>query len=658
MVASHGLRFAAAAAAVAAMFVCLAPLALVRADNMDCDIRMRANCGFGMDGKMPGGQSAQKEMAMQLCSPLCKTTLTSKDCKGAGWDKTMTKRVLKNCKTLDDAKAKAKQKAAEDPKRQEYESKNDEADRKRKYAEGCRDMLDYECGVSNRGDHHRAVELMCTDKCTQAIQSVMCQEAGITEEKINRKSMCGEVNPKSKKFDKDSARPVECQKGLKTVCGIDTDSARESPDKFGEDGVDYETLCSPACVKLVNGPHCKAMKLDPSLNSPEMCAKLKCRLTSEDEAICEADLCDVNCKLSTPECVGIATQVGITAVKLAECRVKRGEMTQQELDGMISMQQQEGDGASDSPPPFDPACIDHDACKGGEGFCQSDCPLGTLECTNTRRTLGLGGRAWEVQCTAESYGPKPCEEFDAAAVAVAEECRFEEKLGPDWKDIEMDMLCDNAFGEGSNCAAIAQSKLLGYSLKCMLDNERRNMMADGSMSYKGPNHVVTGLVNMFFFECPASSTGNVWINEPGFVKPIRHRGTQDGPGGHNNQLGVDGEEDEDLSLDADDEADVSKTSKKGGKWDAKERWDDLEEEEASAKRKSGSSSSSGGRVRKQVPLEELGLDFKARFELGKLSEDETMRLLDEDLQEYIEAGHMDKKTKSTYDKKTNTNDEL
>ena len=39
-------------------------------------------------------------------------------------------------------------------------------------------------------------------------------------------------------------------------------------------------------------------------------------------------------------------------------------------------------------------------------------------CSGTRSTMGLGARPWEVQCTAETHGPKPCEEFDAAAAGA------------------------------------------------------------------------------------------------------------------------------------------------------------------------------------------------------------------------------------------------
>lgn len=116
---------------------------------------------FGLDGKMPKGDDKAKELAMLLCSSNCKKALKSKDCKDAGWTKDMTQKVLGNCKSLDDAKEKAQKKAQADPRHQEYTEKSEEAERKRKYAEGCRDMLAYECGVGH-GDHTRALKLMCT----------------------------------------------------------------------------------------------------------------------------------------------------------------------------------------------------------------------------------------------------------------------------------------------------------------------------------------------------------------------------------------------------------------------------------------------------------------------------------------------------------------
>lgn len=105
---------------------------------------------FGLDGKMPQGQEKQKEMALLLCSKNCKKTLKSKDCKAAGWDKDMTDKVLTNCKSLEDAKRNAEKKAKEDPRTKEQEERAADAEKKRKYAEGCRSMMMYECGVGGR----------------------------------------------------------------------------------------------------------------------------------------------------------------------------------------------------------------------------------------------------------------------------------------------------------------------------------------------------------------------------------------------------------------------------------------------------------------------------------------------------------------------------
>ena len=61
----------------------------------------------------------------------------------------------------DDAKEKAKKRAEEDPRQQEYKRSTEDAEKKRKYAEGCREMLSYECGVGS-ADQQRAMKLLCT----------------------------------------------------------------------------------------------------------------------------------------------------------------------------------------------------------------------------------------------------------------------------------------------------------------------------------------------------------------------------------------------------------------------------------------------------------------------------------------------------------------
>ena len=41
-------------------------------------------------------------------------------------------------------------------------------------------MLSYECGVG-AADQQRAMKLLCTPGCTDALNTLMCKEAGITE---------------------------------------------------------------------------------------------------------------------------------------------------------------------------------------------------------------------------------------------------------------------------------------------------------------------------------------------------------------------------------------------------------------------------------------------------------------------------------------------
>ena len=61
----------------------------------------------------------------------------------------------------DDAKEKARKRHESDPRSQEYKRSSEDAERKRKYAEGCREMLQYECGVG-AADQQRAMKMLCT----------------------------------------------------------------------------------------------------------------------------------------------------------------------------------------------------------------------------------------------------------------------------------------------------------------------------------------------------------------------------------------------------------------------------------------------------------------------------------------------------------------
>ena len=432
----------------------------------------------------------------------------------------------------------------------------------------------------------------------------MCQEAGITEDKVGRHKYCGEIDEETGMPKKNSAQPLICQKGLKTVCGIDVEAVQANPDSMSEDNIDHESLCSKECKELVNSKHCKAMGLDNGINSEETCARLSCKVAEEDSHICEEDICAEKCVVNRPECKFLAKEMGVSDIQLAECAVKKGEMTQEELD---EMKAQLGD---DNAPSFDPGCIEHDACGEGDNFCNKDCPLGKLQCAGTRRTLGLSDRPWEVQCTAEQYGPKPCDTFDDFASQAAKKCNFKKALGDTWETDTTEVLCKRA----SKCFPLAQKTLLGYSLKCMLNKDRRKEMKDGGiMYYNKDDPMSTGLVNLFFFECPnTDGAAQMWMNPPSYVKP--YKPPKAGP-----QQPVSGTyEEEDLSKDADDEGDTFKVEEVGDVADAfmGDQKDPMDDE-----------------------------SFKMRYDLGELTEDEMAQLKEDDFIAYVESSNFDKSEK-------------
>jgi hypothetical protein len=190
-----------------------------------------------------------------------------------------------------------------------------------------------------------------------------------------------------------------------------------------------------------------------------MCGKLKCKMDSSEEMACEKDICGEPCMLNRPECKDIALQVGITRAQLVECDFKRGVITQEEFDKM-NAELGEGSGPAGAPK-FEKSCIDHEACDDGNAFCNSECPLGSLGCVGTRKTLGLGARPWEVQCTAEQYGPKECDEFDGVAAQVALDCKMEELAGPTWMEDSTDDLCANVFGSKETGGFTACTLMVG-----------------------------------------------------------------------------------------------------------------------------------------------------------------------------------------------------
>lgn len=84
------------------------------------------------------------------------------------------------------------------------------------------------------------------------------------------------------------------------------------------------------------------MNLDTSINSPEMCGKLRCKMDASDEMACDADICGETCKLSRPECREIALEVGISQLQLAECELKRGDITQEQYDALKAERKEGG----------------------------------------------------------------------------------------------------------------------------------------------------------------------------------------------------------------------------------------------------------------------------------------------------------------------------
>lgn len=226
-----------------------------------------------------------------------------------------------------------------------------------------------------------------------------------------------------------------------------------------------------------------------------------------------------------------------------------------------------------------------------------------------------------------------CADFDDVAKQVAKDCKMEERAGKNWMKDSTEDLCKNIFGDSdgghSECTILAQEKLLGYSLKCMLNSERREEMKDGALMYKNKDDTfATGLVNLFFFECGAASTGNVWLHPSGYVKPWK---PEQNVAAHNLGAvddGADGQsdDDEDLSKDADDELQAG--------LDDAYAWD----------------SSGADQKTKRDPMDDE--QFKIRYELGELTEDELVDLNDADLEEYLVSDKYDANARDKDDAKS------
>lgn len=200
-----------------------------------------------------------------------------------------------------------------------------------------------------------------------------------------------------------------------------------------------------------------------------------------------------------------------------------------------------------------------------------------------------------------------------------------------------DDLCANIFGDKESgptaCTLLSQERLLGYPLKCLLASERMENMKDGGLMYKNADKMTSGLVNLFFFECKKEYTGGVWMQDPEYVKP--YQPTEKPPPPPEGYLPKDGddeqhrqqeEDEEDLSKDADDED--------GSDW----KMTPSKEEEGGKTAEGGEDASAWDKEQSSKKDQMLNEDFKMRYELGELTDDELLELDDEDLAEYLQSG--------------------
>lgn len=238
-----------------------------------------------------------------------------------------------------------------------------------------------------------------------------------------------------------------------------------------------------------------------------------------------------------------------------------------------------------------------------------------------------------VACCVAHYAQK-CDDFDEVAENTAKECKMADLAGPTWMEDATDDLCANIFGDQesgpTSCTRLAQERLLGYPLKCLLSPERMESMKDGGLMYKNADPMTSGLVNLFFFECKKEHTGRVWLQDPEYVKPYQPgkksaKGylAEDGDDVRRRQLD---EDEEDLSKDADDEP--------GSDW----KMTPSKEEEGETTAEGGEDASARGEKRRSEKGRMLDEDFKMRYDLGELKDDELLELDDEDLAAYLQSG--------------------
>ena len=195
---------------------------------------------FGLDGEVlskfndaVGGSKHGMKMLERMCGEACSRAMHDDRCVAAGWSESMTDRILDRCDEVEAAKADAERRMAEkekaDAAEKDSRDKMTEAEKKRADGENCREQLARACGIGEDADPEVVIKKACTRACTNIVHGDHCKRAGITDKKLKRHLLCGEIDPKTRELKPDTPRPKLCQRGLKTICGVDGDILRFDP---------------------------------------------------------------------------------------------------------------------------------------------------------------------------------------------------------------------------------------------------------------------------------------------------------------------------------------------------------------------------------------------------------------------------------------------
>jgi hypothetical protein len=158
----------------------------------------------------------------------------------------------------------------------------------------------------------------------------------------------------------------------------------------------------------------------------------------------------------------------------------------------------------------------------------------------------------EVQCAAEEMGVMDCDALDDAVSDVLESCPgvAETTWRPDDDDDDEDDddvktrdACEAVFGYGASddgrgnaCAAAAREKLVGFTLKCIL-NGKKKVIKNNRIAYarEDEDEAAEAVANLFFFRCGGEGgeggggddedsnvarEPGVWRTAPRYVSPM------------------------------------------------------------------------------------------------------------------------------------------